>query len=1030
MKKVILLPFGDQGHIRDLLSRLAELVAAGREEEFALVLPSSHLLHQYRQQLVHKASRRLNLLTFDDLVASAMAAVPGVTGISGPLATEIIREILRQKAGELPPLGSLGTREMAAELTYALGQLRREKLTPSDLESNREAQVVTDLAAVWREYLAYLRNNRLADIEHQYALAVEAMSNLPWLAQVRQLHLCWFFDFEPLQQDILRAVSAVVPEVTVWLPFEHTAHKGYLSGTLDSLRDMGFDIRRQYGEQSELTASLFQLPPKPASHPPVRGLAAPRLRQELELVAKEIKSLAAAGARAEDICLVVPDRNKYLPLMGRMYKEHGIEISSPLVTDLLRVPWVREVFNVWRGAARGWDRESLLTVVGNVYITSHLPEDYDSAALEWTLYSLKGRYRGHLWLDKLDQEVQRLSRLLEQDRWQHRDAEEALNMYIKARPGIEAWVQLEGTLARRRSPADHCQALRELLRENKSRLISQEASLPGARDRAAWVKLEASLEDYLICCRMLKRDSIMTPAEFAEDILPWLRQDLVLERCSPGAVQVLSPSQIRGLQFPWVFVLGLNQGVFPVQNQEHWLLARVPGMQSRGSARVLAQQKIFFHSAVAAAAEGLYISRQLPGIDDGAEISGFWRQLEAAAEDLPCRYLDSSDLLPLPEEATSRKRLVQSLVYNLTRGQQLAAPAVNWLRGSKDYRHLLIASQLLQQRESPLPADNYDGALAASSSSLEKRFGAGVYSISRLELYSRCPFAFFARYCLRLDPAPRDVEEYSPLDKGTLLHWLLENYYQRGHFESADPENPSTIRQPLEILVQQWLEQEGHDPEEHIWRLRCREAVDIVAALVETDLAWLQRTGLKPVLFEASFGLPGAAVGTVSPGEGVFFHGKIDRIDVLKHKGETWAVVYDYKTSREVTKGKILAGKSLQIPVYLIASVPLLENMGYKDVKVMGGGYYVISKAKLAGGIWNKEFTSLVKSGLGSLAGEEFARLGETLAQVSKELHRAILAGDFVPAPDGDACRYCDFARCCRYDKYRYKLKGGSVSEA
>ena len=95
----------------------------------------------------------------------------------------------------------------------------------------------------------------------------------------------------------------------------------------------------------------------------------------------------------------------------------------------------------------------------------------------------------------------------------------------------------------------------------------------------------------------------------------------------------------------------------------------------------------------------------------------------------------------------------------------------------------------------------------------------------------------------------------------------------------------------------------------------------------------------------------------------------------------------------------------------------------------MGGDYYVI-KAKLAGGIWNKEFTSLVKSGLGSLEQEEFFRLKETLAQVSKELHRAILAGDFVPAPDGDACRYCDFARCCRYDKYRFKLKGGVVSEA
>lgn len=110
MKKAILLPFGDQGHIQDLLSRLAQLVVDGREEEFAMVLPTNHLLHQYRQRLVPKASRRLNLVTFDDVVASAVATIPGVTGISGSLAAEIIREILGQKSGALPALGSLGAR--------------------------------------------------------------------------------------------------------------------------------------------------------------------------------------------------------------------------------------------------------------------------------------------------------------------------------------------------------------------------------------------------------------------------------------------------------------------------------------------------------------------------------------------------------------------------------------------------------------------------------------------------------------------------------------------------------------------------------------------------------------------------------------------------------------------------------------------------------------------------------------------------------------------------------------------------------
>lgn len=1031
MKKVYLLPFGDQGHIQELLSQLAELVVEGKEEGFALVLPTSHLLHQYRQRLVPKASRRLNLVTFDELVASAIAAVQGISEISGSLATEIIRDILGENAGNLPTLGSMDTREMAAELTYALGQLRREKLVPQDLENDKGSQVVLDLAVVWREYLAFLRSHRLADIEEQYTIAAKSLAKLPWLAKVRQLHICWFFDFEPLQLEILQAVCAVVPEVSIWLPYEHTAHEGYMEETLDSLRDIGFHIQCQEGENSPLTASLFHRPPKPAKDPPVHGLGAPRLRQELELVAKEIKVLAAAGAKARDICLVVPDRNKYLPLMGSMYKECGIDISSPLSTDLLRVPWVRETLNVWQGAARGWDRESLLSVVGNAYITNHLPEDYDSDAIEWTLYNLKGNLRGRQWLDKLDQEEQRLSQQWEkEDRWLHRDAERSLVRYKKARRGLEAWVQLGGVLAQSCGPVNHCQALRHLLQENQDRLIPQGDSLPGARDRAAWTNLSACVSDYLSCCQLLERDRTMTSAEFLEDILPWLRQNLALEGSSPNAIQVLSPSQVRGLQFPWVFILGLNQGVFPLQVQEHWLLARVHEMQTRGGARTLAQQKIFFHSAVAAAAEGLYISRQLPGIDEGAEISGFWRQIEAATEAMSCQCLDSSNLLPPAGEATSRNKLVQSLAFDLARGQQLPAPAVNWLRGSKGYRHLLTASQAIQNRESQLPADSYDGALVASSSPLEKRFGAGIYSISRLELYSRCPFAFFARHCLRLNPAPRDQEEYSPLDKGTLLHWLLEAFYQGGYIDSADLQLPSTIREPLEVLVRQWLEQAGHDPEDPIWRLRLRDAVDMVGALVETDLVWLQRTGLKPVLLEASFGLPGSATGIVSPGENIFFHGKIDRIDVLEHNGETWAIVYDYKTSSEVTKGKILAGRSLQIPVYLTAATPLLEKLGYKNVKVMGGGYYVIKKAKLAGGIWNKEFTGLVKSGLGSLEKEEFAQLENTLAQVSKGMHQGILAGKFVPNPDGNACKYCDFSRCCRYDKYRFKLKGGEGREA
>lgn len=1033
-----MLPFGDQGHIDDLLSELSELVEQGREEEFALILPSSRLLHAYRHRLVQRASRQLNLTTFDELVAAALEASGNkVTRIPGQMATEIIWDILRAKAAELPALGRSGSREMAADLVFALGQLRRAKTVPADLMPAIQGdQVLADLAVVWQEYQSFLTRRGLADIEEQYSLAAPCLSEVAWLRKVRQLHLCWFFDFEPLQLDILQAVCTLVPAVTLWLPYEHIAHEGYMEGTLAHLRRLGFKLRRQEsGNRSELTASLFLLPPQPAARPIVRGLGAPRLKQEMELAAREIKSLVAAGARAEDICLVVPGMDKYLPLMRSMFKEQGIDLSAPLLANLTLVPWVREIMKILRAAARGWDRESLLLVAGNVYITNHLPADYDAGALEWTLFRLRGDLRGRQWLDKLDQEKERLSRQLEacQEPWLEKGILQPLELYEKARSGIEAWLQLGSSLAGKRNRRDHCRMLQNLLSQNECRLCPPGDTLPAVRDRAAWVKLAACLKDYLACCRLLERDQPIGPGQFLEDIFPWLKQDLSLERSSPGDIQVLSPAQVRGMNFSWVFILGLNQGVFPLSGSEHWLLERVARLQGQGqtgAGKVLAQQKIFFHSAVAAAAEGLYLSRQLPGIDEGAEISSFWREAEAAARAMPCQYLDSSDLLPQAQEATSANRLVQRLVYDLAQGQQLPAPALDWLKGRESYLHLFTASKAIQHRESPLPADNYDGALAASAPALRERFGRRTYSISRLEQYTRCPFAFFARHCLRLDPAPRDQEEYSALDKGSLLHWLLEKFYQGGFIDKADASQPETIRQPLAALARQWLEQEGFDPDELIWKLRSQDAVNMVAALVETDLAWLQRTGLKPLLFEASFGLPGSAAGTASPGEGMYFHGKIDRIDVLARDGETWAVVYDYKTSQEVTRSKILSGKSLQIPVYLTAVRPLLEKQGYRDIRVMGGGYYVIKKAKLAGGIWNKEFTSLVKSGLGSLEKAEFEALEQTLAKVSREQHEAILAGSFVPAPDGDACNWCDYARCCRYDKYRFKLKGGAGIEA
>lgn len=1024
MKKAILLPLGDSAHMAKLTDELGVLVDQGREREFAVLLPTSHLLHQFRHRLVKRAARRLNLTTFDELVAESLENADLENSLDANGIAEVVRDIL---VGQGFSLGKTNARSMAQALAYTIGQLRRAGISQGDLAvAARTDAVLGELVQVWQQYDHFLATKNLADLEQQYILAREHLAKLTWLKDVKQLHICWFFDFEHLQRGILEALAEIIPSITLWMPFAHPAHQGYIHRTLDSLAQLGFELKSQSGDSGRhLVENLFIAPPV-ARQARVSGFAAPRLKQELELVAREIKKLARSGVAPGEIGLVVPDQRKYLPLMRQVFREHQIDLSMPLVTELNSVPWLKELLDLWRGTGAGWDRESLLNVAANTYITAHLPKDYDGDVMAWALHSLAGNLRGKQWLERLDREIGTLEGQLARctDEYFKKDLHKSLDLYARARPGIEAWIEM-GSRIRNMPIQQHCEMLVDIAAENLERVCPVADDQDDLRDRLAWSMLNTVIRSFQNCLALLDKDGIVSPNQFIEDITQWLEQDISLERSSPGAIRVLAPAQVRGLDCSYMFILGMNQGVFPRPVREHWLLDRIAGLPGLEMGNSLEQEKIFFHCCVATARQGLYLSRQLPGADQEAELSSFWRDIDSIVQGGLAVVEAGSELLPELALTTSRRQLRERLVYDLSLGK-LDPKKVPWLPSEPEYRDLVSASWCEQRRESPVPPDNYDGDLAASGDYLNSRFGRGIYSITRLEQYIKCPFAFYARHVLGLEASPQ--HSYSHLERGTLLHWLLEQFYTR-FLDQADAARPVTIKNPLEALAQQWLRESGRSDE--IWKLRVQDAVNMALPLIMTDLAWLKRTGLRPVLFEAKFGLPGGETGPLRPGQGeVSFHGKIDRVDILEQDGETWAIVYDYKTSSAITKVDILRGKSLQIPVYLAAVPQLLKARGYENIRVMGGGYYNIQEAKLAGGIWHKQFATLVKSGLSSLDDQEFTQLEHDLAENSQRLHNKIMAGKFSPNPDGSACRWCDFATLCRYDKNRFRLKKGGDEDA
>src|SRR5215218_6119999 len=69
--------------------------------------------------------------------------------------------------------------------------------------------------------------------------------------------------------------------------------------------------------------------------------------------------------------------------------------------------------------------------------------------------------------------------------------------------------------------------------------------------------------------------------------------------------------------------------------------------------------------------------------------------------------------------------------------------------------------------------------------------------------------------------------------------------------------------------------------------------------------------------------------------ETIKISGQIDRVDVAK---DNTLIAYDYKLSTGSSRGDIISGRSLQLPIYLEA----LEKLILPDHPIAGGGYYII----------------------------------------------------------------------------------------
>jgi len=269
-------------------------------------------------------------------------------------------------------------------------------------------------------------------------------------------------------------------------------------------------------------------------------------------------------------------------------------------------------------------------------------------------------------------------------------------------------------------------------------------------------------------------------------------------------------------------------------------------------------------------------------------------------------------------------------------------------------------------------------------------------SASRLELLAKCPYGYFLRYILGVEP-PEELELdrsrwLDPLQRGSLIHEILCDFMTAvsGKGEKVEGARHAPLLESTgESVILKWKELVP-PPSAGIFEKERKDIFDALSIFLKVEAG--RDAGDRPLLFEKRFN--GVEIG-LGEERSFVLRGTIDRIDAT---GFGAYRILDYKTGsyrpfegfRSFGKGRVI-----QHALYALAAEDVLrrENID-PNPRVTESGYY---------------FPTRRGEGREITVGE-FDR--QAFRMLLNDILDLVARGRFVTGPDAQ-CDFCDFLPVC-----------------
>ncbi len=982
----------------DLKKVCIERAVAVTEGKQLIIVPEQNTLSTDAMLIEYSKNHAFlfsNVLSFKRLAFYVLNETEGDSkdNLSGIGQTLVIKKVLHEVQDDLLYFKNAIARPgFASQISETINQMSRYAFKSEDLQkvidiysaqqtSNTFRYKLHDLNIIYNRFFEKIKENYLTN-DDLLQLLTKNIKNSKYIKDL-DIYITSFYSFSVLENMVIRELGKYAKSLTIAIPQSK-------NDTLENIRQNKVEIHDFYHEPKQAVKSLlkvfdsldnvvveyeylettveneeikfikenfnkFKVPSFEGNTDKINFFNCNTKYSETALVAKLVKSkVEKEGYRYKDIVIVCPDFESYGHILKNTFNSYNIPIFYDKKDFLYKNRVIESIRSAYDAVLKNMKYESIFRFLKSGVV------DFETEQINYLEnYIIEYGIRGYMW---------------GYEEWRY-----GQNSKSELKYDIDEINSIKNRVVELLSPlknkkllvSEHCENLYGFLEKLKlfeyieNKVLDENTPINLRREyELVWDKLIHLLEQM----HDVLGEEKVTLEEFFSIFDTGVREDdfgHIPTYDDQVVVANINRSKIESAKI--MIFMDASDKNYPKYTEQNIIFDSEEcdnilntGYRFLDSSleRLYAQNLVLFLN-IAKVEDSLIFTKSKSTLS--GDVIRPAKAVDKIMEMLKKSFIDEKDL-----EENKSKEDIKAEIASYKDNEKV----YNWYKSSKGR----IEKELFYSIESE---EFFEHKL--SKTVVEKLYGNELLaSVSKLEKYVQCPYAYFLNYNIK--GKPKKVYEATSMDYGQLFHLLFELFIEDIRLREIDW-NDITEEQ-INLFVDEQIEfcLVHLNKEVFLNDNRYKVFLDRICAITKVSIKaivyHIKNGKFENIYSEASFKNKGEfSVLNIKLNErNIRISGEIDRVDLLKSIEEDeegnkvercYVKIIDYKSSdRKFELDKFYHGLQLQLVVYLDTVLKnqktLLKNMHFDEVEEAGFFYFTAKNPIIEKGSTDIDFEAEV----------------------------------------------------------------------